>query len=117
LRPQVIMSLVQKHGKEHISIASFGLTAVSNLIHTDSSKDKFGSLGEYVRLLSSRAFTVVGASNGGGFVLCFAVLRLCTVLTAFTTMCCVEPVGRSKLCKFSRSACSLSHLLAVCIPL
>jgi hypothetical protein len=53
LRPQVIMSLVQKHGKEHISIASFGLTAVSNLIHTDSSKDKFGSLGECVRMLSS----------------------------------------------------------------
>jgi hypothetical protein len=47
IAPQVIMSLVQKHGKEHISIASFGLTAVSNLIHTDSSKDKFGSLGEY----------------------------------------------------------------------
>jgi hypothetical protein len=48
------MSLVQKHGKEHISIASFGLTAVSNLIHTDSSKDKFGSLGECVRMLSCR---------------------------------------------------------------
>jgi hypothetical protein len=48
IAPQVIMSLVQKHGKEHISIASFGLTAVSNLIHTDSSKDKFGSLGECV---------------------------------------------------------------------
>jgi hypothetical protein len=63
------MSLVQKHGKEHISIASFGLTAVSNLIHTDSSKDKFGSLGEFsvyaccrhVLCLSSRVLrTAVG---------------------------------------------------------
>lgn len=40
------MELVRAHGKDYISIASFGLTAVSNLIHTETSKDKFGALGE-----------------------------------------------------------------------
>jgi hypothetical protein len=43
---KIIMNLVRKHGKDQISIASIGLTAVSNLIHTDSSKEKFGALGE-----------------------------------------------------------------------
>ena len=43
---KIIMALVRQYGKEQISIASFGLTAVSNLIHTEASKDKFGALGE-----------------------------------------------------------------------
>ena len=46
----VFVVSVQVHGKEQISIASFGLTAVSNLIHTEASKDKFGALGEFVCL-------------------------------------------------------------------
>jgi hypothetical protein len=37
---KIILQLVQKHGREQISIASFGLTAVSNLIHTEASKDR-----------------------------------------------------------------------------
>jgi len=42
---KLIMDLLKLHGCEHISITSFGLTAVSNLIHTDASKDRFGLLG------------------------------------------------------------------------